>query len=239
MGGIDMKKRGIIIISTVALFSICSATVFAANRFHTSTFDSFFNKVEDIQKHENEEVAVTVNGEKIYQSTVNLQLEYSKLSYLMSVNQLESKDIPEEQKQQLLEKIKSLQQTEDGILNQLIKESVILQEAERQGITFSDEEAMSYALEQFALVKNSVVTDDTSPTGILNYEFFKKYIAALHLTEEQYIDKAAEAYKRMFIIKKFNETIAAVNQTPSSIEESNLSSYVDSLLSQAEIVYMK
>lgn len=228
-----MKKKIIVAIGAVALISICSVTALAANGFRVSDFAGFFEKNKAMQ--EDETIAAKVNGEPIYQSTVDLQLEFFKLSQSLATNQIQEMDIPEAQRQELLKQQKNPPKTADDILDDLIKETVLLQEAERRGISVSDKEARAFAFEQYTILKNLASTSDSS-VNRKNYEFIQQYMLEMNLTEEQYIDKVTSIYKNMLIINKFYETTASLSNTPNA--ESTTQNDLDSLLAKANIVYM-
>lgn len=228
-----MKKKWMAAIGAVALISICSVTAFAANGFRVSDFAGFFEKNKAMQ--EDETIAAKVNGEPIYQSAVDRQLEFSKLSYALSMKQIQEMDIPEAQRQELLKQQKNSPKTADDILEDLIKETVLLQEAERQGISVSDKEARAFALEQYTILKNLASTSDSS-VNRKNVEFIQQYMLEMNLTEEQYMDKVTSIYKNMLIINKLYETTASQSNAPNA--ESTTQNDLDRLLAKANIVYM-
>lgn len=228
-----MKKKIVLIVSAFFLIFICSATVFATNNGITG-FSDFFNKNLTIQK--DEKILATVNGEKLYKSDVDFQCEFSDLSYTLAAKQLDRMNIPEAQKQDLLKQQRDSQKTEAEILDDLIKETVILQEAKRQGISISDEEARAFALEQYTLLKELALTSEPSSPNRINYEFIKQYMEKMDLTEEEYIDKATIEYKKLLILNKFYESAAITNRISN---QNNMDNYTETLLRQAEIVYME
>lgn len=58
----------------------------------------------------------------------------------------------------------------------------------------------------------------------------------MDLTEEEYIDKATIEYKKLLILNKFYESAAITNRISN---QNNMDNYTETLLRQAEIVYME
>lgn len=158
----------------------------------------------------------------------------------MAEKQLESLNLPVEQKQELLEQQKKYtQKTDREILDDIIRDVVIMQEAHRQGITVSDEEAYNFGKEQFNLVKKAAESPNASATDVQNYQVLVEYMKNKNWSEEQYLEEVGESYKDILVQQKFYETyLASYNSITNSInEDSSYQQYIDNLVNQATIVY--
>lgn len=175
-------------------------------------------------------VAATVNGEEIYESQIDIQLAFSELSYSLAAEQVENMGVSEEEKQRLLEQQKNSQKTRDEMLEELVKQAVILQEAARRGITVSDEEAAAYASEQYALFKEAASENEQNAA---NDEFLQMYMQENGWTEEDYLKQVTNVYKKLLIQNAFYKVLSEEEKID------NVDDYVNQLVAQATVLYGK
>ena len=114
-------------------------------------------------------VIAVVDGDKIYQYQMDIQLASQKLS---QANMIEAGGDPT-----LIP-----QRTEDEILDELIRNTVILQEAKEQKLTAKYSDAKAYQEEQFAAIK--AANDDQT-------RFFEQYREEMGWTEEEHLKQAS------------------------------------------------
>jgi len=192
-----MKKRiAVVCLVALGILSI-SGIVAVAGGFIDSDILNFFRSIKEGRNDKT--VAATVNGEPIYKSSVKFMKGFYKLSTALSTKQINEMDIPDEEKQVLLEKLanRDSQKTDKQILEDLIKQKVVLQEAHKKGITVSDDQAYQYAKEQLELCKKAGLAEDATEEDKENYEFMLAYMEEMQLTEAEYINEAKDAYKNM------------------------------------------
>ena len=157
-------------------------------------------------------VIAVVDGDKIYQYQVDIQLASQKLS---QANMAEAGGDP----------TLITQRTEDEILDELIRNTVILQEAKKQKLTAKYSDAKAYQEEQFAAIK--AANDDQS-------RFFEQYRKEMGWTEEEHLKQAAlgwqESMTRTNLYNKYLE------DNPDATDET-WKKHVDSLVENADIEY--
>lgn len=228
-----MKKRTIIIVCVIVIVLLASGVVLAAGAVQNQDILWFVRKSKALQKDDT--VLLTVNGAEIYVSDVEMELEFLKLSQSLTKAQIDTMDVDDSVKEALINKHKEAQRTRDEIVDDLITNTLLLQEAERQGITVSVEDAREEAREQYTAVMERAETSD-SYADKMNYELLLLYMQEMDMTEEQYIERAAEEYRKMLIINKLYETQQKADK--STVSDGSFSEeYIESLFDKAEIEY--
>ncbi|MGN0172121.1 MAG: SurA N-terminal domain-containing protein [Acutalibacteraceae bacterium] len=223
-----MKKAVLISVCSALLIVVLSVSVLAVGYFQKWDFLPFFSEMKAAQNDKT--VAATVNGEEIYESQIDIQLAFSELSYSLAAEQVENMGVSEEEKQRLLEQQKNSQKTRDEMLEELVKQTVILQEAARRGITVSDEEAAAYASEQYALFKEAASENEQNAA---NDEFLQMYIQENGWTEEDYLKQVTNVYKKLLIQNAFYKVLSEEEKID------NVDDYVNQLVAQATVLYGK
>lgn len=230
-----MKKRTVIIVCVLILVLLGSVTVLAIGVVRDPAFLNFFNKSKELRT--NDVVLVKVNGEEIYESEVETEQEFSKLSYSLALSQIDDMEIDESTKFFLKNQQKEMLKTKEEIIDNIIRDILLLQEAKRQGVTISLEEARRFAVEQYTILKELAATSGSS-VDKKNYEFILLYMKEMNMTEEQYIDSTVEKYRKILIINKLYEMQQKVDNIAIN-DEGFSEEYVETLFQNAEIVYMK
>lgn len=239
------RRKGAVVFKRAAAIAACFIVLCAGSigflnakgfDFH-SIIREFFHKTKIVQNDQT--IAATVNREPIYQSSISVWREYIELSYQTGVSQVESLDIPEEQKQTYLEKLEdNRNQTDEEILNALIENKVLSQEAERQGITVSEEEEAYHLAETaYETLKDAANKADATETDKNNYLFITEYRQSMQMTEEEYLKRAADGYKEALIraklLNNFSKALPEqANESDTKGEEEN---YIEELMKNANI----
>lgn len=213
-------------IISIALLSVIATGVLASTH---PEWIHFFDTAKDLENDTT--ILATVNGEPIYESTVALQEEFASLSYDKGLEQINVMDISETEKEELRNQLEANQKTSSEILDEYIKQAVILQEADRVGIEVTLEDAREIAETQYFLLKNSA---DESEANALNFRFLEDYMDSMGYTEEEYLDKLAESYQKTLTVKQFYDALPQINTL--STESVSAEDYVQMLIDKAEIV---
>lgn len=160
-----MKKKNVIIIVCVAAVVLSGAV--AAQPYISDALEKFYDSAEKIKNDSSGTVVAVVNGESIYKETIDFYIASAELSASGS----------------------AIYKTEDKteILDELIRDTVVRQEAERLGLEADYNEA-------YDLISSAY--GDLKKQGGENYEFLKNYLKKLDLTESEYLQQGAEAYRR-------------------------------------------
>ena len=104
---------------------------------------------------EDKTIAATVNGIPIYQSEIEIKMSENIGNREIYRIQLESMEISAQEKTSAWENYTSIPLPDrKAILNELIREIVIKLQADKQNLVPTEEEALSYAQEHFALINN-------------------------------------------------------------------------------------
>ena len=183
-----------------------------------------FNK----KSAQNRDVLLIVNGEKIYNSYVDVQRNYNKLIADIYKTQDEYQNLPEDQKWVIDKQYEELISKKDSeIIKDLIKSVVMVQEAEKIGIAADYEDSYKAQKNNFNHLKS--VNDE-------NYKFIASYIKSMEISEEEYLKLAADSYRKyaskLNLQKYYNETIANSDGGYKNFDE-----YVQALISDASIQY--
>ena len=222
-----MKKRTILVAVIAAVLVVGgTATALIADTPMRSFVESYFSSGDGTQ--ETGAVAAKVNGKAIYQKDVDAELTmYDVLATYVDVNGGNT-SLPEEWQNK--------RPTQAEVLEKLIRNAVIDQEAERLKLTVSQEEARKVAAEQYQVLKDAASREDEANKDARGYyQSLVDYREARHMTEEQYIDESANAYRALMIRGKVKEAFLTGYQgdDPDGAWDAHLSS----LIAQADIEY--
>lgn len=179
---------------------------------------SFFKRDADTDNGQKDVVAI-IGDKKIYQENI----EMVKASEALSNKQKE-----EYAQQNGLPVPKFSQRDEEEILEQLIRQNVIYQQAETDGILPSYADAYSMAEENY----NIIIKQNNE-----NTEFLKNYMRALNIHEKEYIKRSAESNRFLMaqnnLYKKFIEGKSGTDEEL----KAQFEKYVDTLVEKADIQY--
>ncbi len=222
-----MKKRTILIaVIAAVLVAGGTATALVADTPMHRFVQNYFSSGEGTLG--TDAIAVKVNGKAIYRKDVDAELMmYDVLTTYVDVN-CGNTSLPEEWQNK--------RPTQEKVLEKLIRNAVIDQEAARLKLTFPQEEARKVAAEQYRVLKDAASQEDeVNEYARGYYQSLVDYREARHLTEEQYIDESANAYRALMIRGKVKEVFLTGYQgdDPDGAWDAHLSS----LIAQADIEY--
>ena len=195
----------------------------------------------DFLRFRKEKVAATVNGQQIYWSTVNERVENINLIYEAGIECTENSDLSDEKKQETIQQMQNRPtQSRDEILDSLIRNTVAYQQAEKDGLVPSYEEAYEANEQNYQLAKtyaedNNYANEDT----ILAYEILKAYMKAKHWNEKEYLEQTAYEYQINMAVgnlyNKFKESYA--DEADENKIRAAYEDYLDILVEEADIQY--
>ena len=171
-----MKKRTILIaVIAAALVAGGTATALVADTPMRRFVESYFSSGDGAQG--TAAVAAKVNGKPILQKNVDAELMmYDVLTAYVDVNGGTS--LPEEWQNK--------RPTQAEVLEKLICNAVIEQEAERLKLTVPQEEARKIAAQQYQVLKDAASREDEVNKDARGYyQSLVDYREARHLTEKQ------------------------------------------------------
>ena len=202
-------KKSIIIITCILLLLVTGIGVVAVQVIDKKNID-FFGASKKMK--EDKTVVAVVNNDKIYQYQIDIQSASQKLS---QTNLVEAGGDPS---------LISLQ-TEDEILDSLIRNLVTLQEAKAQKLTAKYSDAKKYQEAQFAQIK--AANDEQT-------RFFEQYRKEMGWDEKEHLKQASLEWQNVMtrtnLYNKFFEDNP--DATPEDYEK-----YIDSLVQKADIEY--
>ena len=169
-----------------------------------------------------------INGKPILQKNVDAELTmYDVLTAYVDVNG-GGTSLPEEWQNK--------RPTQAEVLEKLIRNAVIEQEAERLKLTVPQEEARKIAAQQYQVLKDAASREDEVNKDARGYyQSLVDYREARHLTEKQYINESANVYRALMLRGKVKEAFLTDYQgdDPDGAWDAHLSS----LIAQADIAY--
>ena len=221
-----MKKRTILIaVIAAALVAGGTATALVADTPMRRFVESYFSSGDGAQG--TAAVAAKVNGKPILQKNVDAELMmYDVLTAYVDVNGGTS--LPEEWQNK--------RPTQAEVLEKLIRNAVIEQEAERLKLTVPQEEARKVAAQQYQVLKDAASREDEVNKDARGYyQSLVDYREARHLTEKQYINESANVYRALMLRGKVKEAFLTDYQgdDPDGAWDAHLSS----LIAPADIAY--
>lgn len=171
---------------------------------------TFFDATKKLK--EDKTLVAIVNGEKIYQYQIDIQNAAQELS---------KKNIVAAGGDEKLAIIK----TEDEIIENLIRQTVVFQEAKNQKLTAKYSEAKKYQEEQISMIMSA--NDEQS-------RFLEQYLQEMSWSEKEFIEHAATQWQREMTKSNLKNKFFEKN---SSATEQDYEEYVDRLVEAAEIEY--
>ncbi len=118
--------------------------------------------------------------------------------------------------------------SQQEILNDIIKNTVVLQEAKSKKLTANYNEAQKYIKENY----NTVMATDNENSRLL-----KDYMEKLNLSENEYLKKSSEAYQDTMTRGNFYNAFVKEKTGSSENIEKLYEEYVKKLVDKADIVY--
>lgn len=184
--------------------------------------------------HDDPAVAATVNGTDITAAQVQARRDYLALSAQNGLSQLETaQGLTEEQKQAMRAELEaSANQTNSQILDSLIRQTVILQEAERQGLAVSEDAAYKQGKAAYTALKEAALAADAPADAVQNYAVIQDYMQANSLTEEAYLQTITPVYQQQLSRAALYESYSATAADPG---DAAFDAYVDTLVEAANI----
>lgn len=221
------KKIGIILLSAVLLLG-CTGVVFAA----TPSLRGWITQM--VTANSGETIALTVNGEPIYQETIELKKSFYDISRTVAEQQMQKLSLSDAEQSTYMQAIGMTAIPDEQIIRtDLIRNKVMLQEAQRRGLSVSDEAALTAARQQYEAGKAAALADNPSEAATYNYNFITEYRTVKNWSEEEYLQESAQVYKDIMLRQMLYKNYAA-GQQDATME--SFEAYVDTLVDQAEIV---
>lgn len=208
----NMKKKFFVLGAIVLLLALSATGVFAKHHFSKEEND-FFDTAKKIKNDKT--VVAIVDNEKIYK----YQIDFIKASQRLSQKNAELSGIDASE---------ITVQSDEEILQQLIRNTVIVQEAKRQKKEAKYNDAKKYIKTNY----DKIMADNDS-----NSEFLRKYMSELGLSENEYIKLASQGYQDTMTRENFYNDFAHKNsETTENIQEL-YEQYVLQLLDGADVQY--
>lgn len=184
-------------------------------------------------KPSTEGVVAIVYDEKIYQSSIDEEVEFSKESYENSLEYINnSGSFTEQQKEEQLEILEKPKTAED-ILNDKIENIVLYHEATEKGFKLDYNTAYKQSKETYDLMMEN--KDENA--AIINQ--VENYIKEHNLTTEEYLENNAKLYQRNYAINQlkehFNSKIFDLDK--GTTMEQQFYDYTNKLVEKAEVQY--
>ncbi len=205
-------KKSIKIIAVIALVVIILAAGIGV--VAKQAIDKKNQELFDVAKKykEDKTVVAVVNNDKIYQYQIDIQLAAQKLSQTNMAEAGEDVSL-------------ITVQTEEEILDGLIRNAVALQEAKKQKLTAKYSDAKAYQEEQFAAIK---AADDEQT------RFFEQYRTEMGWSENEHLKLASLQWQN--VMTRTNLYNKYFEDNPDATEET-WEKYIDSLVEKADIEY--
>ena len=224
-----MKKKIILCLTIIiSAFLLGYIGVIAAQNSTSYWFSEFINHSQGDEKND---VIATVNDVVIYQHTVDAYKDLYRIQRAAFESSV-SNSTTNNSADTLLEEALELPSDQE-VLDVLIRNKVLEQEAARKGITISEQELLSIAQNQYALLKEAAQSDNISDSVLNNYLFILAYQREMGWTEEEYIQQSLTAYKAVIIRQMLYQNFAS-SYIGESIDEA-FTNYTNNLVSQATI----
>jgi len=210
-----MKKKIILILSSIFLSLIfIFSTYVLADKFIDDDIIKIFDAAKNANDNDKTIVAI-VNGKKIYKETIDFLASGEDLSQKNSISAIGDSNSNSDK---------------NSILQNQIRNIVVLSEAERLGLEASYEDAKKYTIENYELIKQ---------IGGETYEIIKDYIEEMNLTEEEYLEKCTQTNQKM--ITRGNLYEHFIKDKTGTNEEllEQYEEYVNELIKKADIEYIE
>ena len=232
-----MKKK---IYFVIILITMVIISAFGVEANTGNDFDYFFQKNDKFKIDKT--IAVLVNEEPIYLADFEIEKSYQELTQKLALKQIDMLNLSEKEKDQLKEKQKNSIKTENEILDGLIQSKVLLQEAQRQGVSVDIEEAYNMLKSQYEIVKEIANRPDADAVDKANYQFILAYQKHMGYTEDEYLQQTSAVYQRLLIQNKLLELNAYPSTGTDKItsydsQKEAVDDYITELVSQADVIY--
>lgn len=205
------KKNFLILICVMSLCLLVSVGVLA-DRYIDSDILKFFDAAKEVNDGENTVVAV-VNGKKIYQETIDFLVSGKEITLKNSTSAVSNGDISS---------------YKNEILQEQIRNAVVLSEAERLGLIADYDEALKYTRENYELVKK---------IGGETYKIITDYMEEMGLTEEEYLKKSADVNRNMLTRGNLYDNFIKGKTGTNEELIAEYEQYVKELIENADIKY--
>lgn len=219
--------RAVSIVICCVFLSCCTAAVCFAEdiKYHGDKQELLYEMYSEAEKTDNRQIAATVNGEPIYKDTVEIALLTNRIGVKNAAAALE-----ENGEDPSLYDFDALKyECYQTILDDLIRERVVKQEAERSEISVDYREAYDALKETFEILEEN--PDDESTKAL------ERYKKAVGLSDEEYFERTVEAYRSQLMITRLYENFAETVDGTSFDAERAYEEYVLNLIKEAEIIY--
>lgn len=223
-----MKTKSVVIIVTVVLFLGIAVVIL----FNTGCFDMLFGN--------KGKVAATVNGERIYVSEISDCLK-SQSIMAECIQDIKVDGITEQQKEQMIKNTNKFKSDKD-VLDNIIRNIVILQEAHRRGFYGDIEESKKTVTDSFNMLMEENENSDYDSMFVFNKDLLLMYIEKQGITKDEYLIKSAEGNKlsteRALLEEDFKKSysLAFPDENTDEQLEKAYNDYIDKLVSEADIV---
>ncbi len=213
-------KKIISITSIIAIILLLLSIVAAAITQNTSQEEDTTNRLLDAAENAQnpEKILLTADNREIFKETIDFLVEGDNFSKQNLIEQ--APDLyPEEYYQP---------KTREEIINEQIRSSVILNEAEKLGLYVDYDEAYKIGKDAY---------DITLQNKDENYEFLLKYMEVLGLSEEEYLDLVAKSYQTSMMKSNLYREFTKDKRGNEEELKKQFEIYVDELVEKAEIIY--
>lgn len=198
----------------------------------TSMAQYLFNYSDD-----QNQVIASVNSEPLYYADFIMLKRQNEVSCKNGLAALESMPIEEGEKESLREQYRV--QTDEEIINRMIRSKVQLLEASKLGIEVSDEAAYIEAQKNYNDLKNNYYSSDESVRNQAtpDWNLIQAYMQVFDMNEEQYLQKSAESMKNVLIKSElFNHVQANFTEDEKQNPQQAFETYMDHLINQYKII---
>ena len=206
-------KRKVIITSILVIAVAITATAVTASHFRSKGELNFFGATKNTKTDKT--VAATVNNTKIYQH----QIDFQRASQQLSKENAENSGY---------DASKITVQTDKEILDELIRNEVVLQEAKKQKLAADYSEAKKYIKSNY----DAIIEKNDENAKIL-----KEYMNELELDEDEYIKQASEAYQNVLTRSNLYESFIKGKIGTADELQQQYEIYVSELIKAASIKY--
>ena len=210
-----MNKKALIgIVVLVALCLIVSLSAAATDWFGLES-KGLFDLLKGQKNHNQTDIVVEVDGEKIYRQSIDAALkskEMSAESVSTSSNDSFNKETAEKE-----------------IIEEKIRNIVVRKEAERLGLKADYEEAKKEALEAYNIIREEGNEEQ--------YKFLIDYMEEMDYTEEEYIEILTEGYVEMYTRANLYNNFVKGRDEDYDVLVAEYEEYVNKLIEKADVVY--
>lgn len=229
-----MKSKKIrLILGMILLVTVIGVTVFAASDRVYSIGGLIAKKVE---LSKDKTVAATVNGVRIYKSSVDKKL----LDYEYSLNAVSNQSASNVSDAIAATDVKEVK---SKVIDQLINDEIKRQQCAKLGIKVSDEEARGQMKMEFAALDGQLSSDDASTRANAQeiYDRIEKYKDAAGITDEEYEAQALEIYRDLLLSNKLYAFVLENDLIDNSEESAHdrFESYIESVKGNYDITIYK